>query len=496
MFSPLLETRISSIIEQRIQALEREIPTWNIVTREEYLARLSSELNKILNLGNKMSPLRPVTKEGPAVVGDVVENLKLLNQDAAAVMSGLLEMESDAANLLNLYAASQNGLRQMVRERLFRPGKKVYTEQFISQERLEQSTASLFLDAGVCTLPLLSAKTVTPKSIDLGVSTDPKGKAVTALDYLTDLEEDTAFVFEGGRLEIVITFSKPEILNYLQIVLDEHTGLSVLEIMSTPDGMLQEDILGELPAAYTAINGSSGKYTGEYVACFNPKYVHKLKLVIEDRVGAGRIALRHLSCGLRRFSGVGIMTSKKILEPVGQLKFTCEQSTANLLTNIMHQYSLDGVNYRAMQPDEIIDVIRGPFWYRAYLERIDGNFETLSEPISAPGEDPVGATNYTVDKIQTVELGGGLIERSITFSEITGTVTLRETPNPGTLQCFESLSVVPSTEYLVNGSVVTFSAPRTGITVRYQTSMYTRSSLLARKEYYSPLLYSVQFEKV
>ena len=50
--------------------------------------------------------------------------------------------------------------------------------------------------------------------------------------------------------------------------------------------------------------------------------------------------------------------------------------------------------------------------------------------------------------------------------------------------------------YAVSGAEITFPQPLTGVTLRYQTSAYANAGLAARKNYFTPYLYSVSFERL
>jgi hypothetical protein len=94
-----------------------------------------------------------------------------LNRDAQGIAKQLLDTEAAAANLYNLFASSQNNLRQMIRERLFQPSQKLYSEEFINAKRLDaQTTASLDYNAGVATASLLKETVIAPDQAKVGVS--------------------------------------------------------------------------------------------------------------------------------------------------------------------------------------------------------------------------------------------------------------------------------------------------------------------------------------
>src|ERR1035441_9813045 len=90
-----------------------------VVTCEDLLATVYSALNGVLALGNNVTPLLPVAREGPAIAGNLNGNFQLLNQDAQAIIRQLIGTENDAATLFNLFAATQNNLRQTGRQVIY-----------------------------------------------------------------------------------------------------------------------------------------------------------------------------------------------------------------------------------------------------------------------------------------------------------------------------------------------------------------------------------------
>jgi hypothetical protein len=56
-------------------------------------------------------------------------------------------------------------------------------------------------------------------------------------------------VWDGAQVEFVITFGAPTVVNRLRIELDNHQGLAVDVLSSSPDGILNEDLLATLPYA-------------------------------------------------------------------------------------------------------------------------------------------------------------------------------------------------------------------------------------------------------
>jgi hypothetical protein len=453
-----------------------------------------SQLNRVLALGNNVAPLYPIARESPAIAGDVQTNLDTLNQDAQGIARQLLDTENDAASLYNLFASTQNNLRQMIRERLYQPSQRRYSEAFINSQRLDaQTTANIDYNAGVATAPLLKETVIVPDSARIGVSS--VGSSTTDIGLLLDGLPETAFIWTGGQVELVFTFNSPQVLNRVSIDLPAHQGISVVEFTSSPDGVLKENLLADLPAANLSIDGSAGKYSGDWIADFDRRSVQQLRIVLADFVGNPSITIRDVSFSQRTFSNSGMAQSLRIAAPQGTVLFRAAQHFADTLTSISHQISIDGVHYTAVVPGQQLAVGSGGFWYRASIERLDANFSQAAGPLSMPGQDPNINTTTSIANIVTVDLGNGILERTINLTAVSGTITLHETPLAGTLSVYQGAVALAPPVYMVSGNAIAFQ-PLQGITLRYQTSSYANAGLSARKNYFTPYLYSVSFERI
>src|ERR1039458_6281421 len=129
-------TGAEELLKARIAQAEASLRGFQVTTREDLLATVYSALNAVLALSNNVTPLLPVAREGPAVAGDLNGNFRILNQDAQAIIKQLIGTENDAATLFNLFASTQNNLRQTVRQMIYTSGSRRYVEEFIrSDER-------------------------------------------------------------------------------------------------------------------------------------------------------------------------------------------------------------------------------------------------------------------------------------------------------------------------------------------------------------------------
>jgi len=364
-----------------------------VTTREDLLATVYSRLNGVLALGNRMTPLLPIAREGPAVSGDLNGNFQMLGQDAQAIIKQLLSTETDAATLFNLFAATQNNLWQLVRTMAYISGSRRYLEEFISKTNLGACTAAVDFNAGMVSLPLVSEIFLPPTSIDLGVACDGAlGSGST--DFLLDGKTETSLVWAGDRLELVFNFADVKVLNRFRIELAGYQGLVVEEFSSSPDGVLTEDLLAELPPASQSLDGSSGKFSGDWIADFDPRHVSQVRLILSDRVGRS-IALRNIQFSQRRAGASGQVQSQQINQPLGTVVFRAAQHTADQLTAITHQVSTDNLHYQSVAPDQTLN-LPSPYWDRAVLTRSKSLVQkcpvTIEIDNTTPGGDVSGGS--------------------------------------------------------------------------------------------------------
>src|SRR5664280_3363918 len=163
-------TGAAELLNARLTQAEAGLRGTPVVTREDLLATVYSALNFVLSQGNDTTPLLPIAREGPAIAGDLNGNFQLLNQDAQAIIRQLIGTENDAATLFNLFASTQNNLRQTVRQMIYTSGSRRYVEEFISNTKLGACTATMDFNAGVVALPLVQETFIKPDSIDFGVA--------------------------------------------------------------------------------------------------------------------------------------------------------------------------------------------------------------------------------------------------------------------------------------------------------------------------------------
>lgn len=511
MYSGIVSTDGKELIVERLNAFLEELRILSYSTREEYQFAVISGLNAIFELGNTMTPLDRIMGETPALADVVYGNCQKISLDAQAIIRQILAMEADVGGLYNLYAAAQFAARQQIREQVYQSSHGKYREVFINTKNLATQSAYVDFATGSSLAPMLLDTATKPSGIELGVlsvgsAAIPIGSTLNKqLSFLLDGLSETQFTWNGTVLDLTVSFDIPQIINRFTLELDEMQGVELAQLTSSPDGTVVNDLLTGVAVEDLSIEGSSGKFFGQFVINFDPVYSSKLRIVIADLVGAANIALRNLSFGSRRYGSSGIVQSNPILFPnSGYVRFDSVEETTPNLTSITHQISYDGVQYVAIKPLDVISLSSSPFWYRAALERLESNYQSQSQPISVPGTDPALTDYYRLNSTATSVLGKNILERNILLDLNPATggtdrpLLIRETILPGTLTIWQSNSPLGISKYAVSGNTITFPTNEqiSGVTIRYQTSAYSNSGLLALKDYFSPRLHEFTFTKV
>lgn len=496
MFNPVFTDPNNALLKDRLDRISEQLRTLTLSTVEDYQADVYSAVNAVLSLGLAMTPLQPIGQEGPATVGDASDNYTILNNDAQDIANEILRIEDNASQLFNLAATSQNQLRQQIREFVFASNKTRYVEDFLNTNALGSVTATIDFNAGLATNTLLDETDLSPV---ITVGTDAVGSidSSSSLANLTDGRVDSTFTWNGATLELVLTFPTPQIMNRLSLNLDNYNELEIDTFTTSPDGTLVEDVLGDLNVDRILLDGTSSKFSGDIIIDFPPRHVSSARLIINDRVGNGLIALRELACTLRRYSTTGLLTSNAINAPTGNVLFTTQENTFSPFVSITHQISYDGTQFIAITPNTVIALQSNPFFYRAVLERNTSAFETTSGPLIQSPLDPIASSNYTLVSTTTTPSGNGISQRTLLINNVTGPIILRDNPMPNTLIVQEG-SVILSIEdgdYTFNDNTVSFPSGVTGLTISYQTTSLGATAVKDREEYYTSLLYEFKFEK-
>src|ERR1039458_6440480 len=154
----------------------------------------------------------------------------------------------------------------------------------------------------------------------------------------------TSMTWTGSKLELVFNFNTIQILNRFRIELAGYQGLVIEEFSSSPDGVIREDLLADLQPSSQSLDRSSGKFSGDWIADFDPRHCKQVRLIVSDRVGVS-ISLRNIQFSQRTVSPSGQVQSLQITQPLGTVVFRAAQHTADQLTAIAHQVSTDNIHY-------------------------------------------------------------------------------------------------------------------------------------------------------
>lgn len=504
MFNPIFDTvQTSQIILNRLARLQNILRNFVAFTQVDYQAKVYSEVNGVLNLGNQMLPPFGFAKETPAIIGDITSNLNNLNNDGQDVAAEVASLETQVAQFYNLTAGVQNTLRQKIREQVFRSISNEFIEAFVNDQQLQSGyTTNLDFNAGVCTTPLTSDTTITPSGIVIGpssISTTPTANTnYDPLQLLNPTQSVSNVVtWTGSQIELQISFATPTPINRLIIHQDNYEGLEITSLSSSPDGIFFDPIDAELFPVDLTLDAQSGKYSGDAIIDFNPRTVSVIKLVITDLIGQGFISLRGIETHQRVYAASGQFTTNPISAPAGTVSFASSQRLFNQLTSITHQLSYDGVHFFVIQPGDEVILTSSPFWYRAQLDRIADSFSSAASPLAQGNNDPNISANYVLGNITAINLNGGILQRNITFTTVTGPIGLNETPIPGTLAVYFGSVLQPTLAYTFTNNILTLvSLPQSNVTVRYQTSTFGTAGLISLQNYFTPYLFQATFEKV
>ncbi len=493
--NPIFTDPNDSLLVARLARISEELRTLTLSTVEDYQADVYSDVNSVLSLGIAMTPLKPVASEGPAVIGDVTTNYTLLNNDAQDIANEILQIEDATANSFNLAAASQNQLRQQIREFIYSSNPQRYSEDFLNTSHLTSITANIDCDAGLATNTLLDTVQLSP-AFSTGPTSIGAIDTSSSLANLTDGDSTTTLLWNGSTLELILTFATPRIMNRIEFNMDTYNELEIDTFTTSPDGTLIEDVLAVLNVDSISLDGTSCKFSGDVIIDFPPRYVQTARLIILDKVGIGLVSFREISCYAIRYFSTGQLTTLPINSPTGTIAFSSIQNVFAPYVSITHQISYDGTQFTAINPGDTISLLSSPFFYRAVLERSSSRFDSVQGPLVQSPLDPISSSYYTLTSTTTTPLGNGIIERTLQINSVTGPIVLREVPMPNTLVIQEG-SVILSTfsgDYSFTNNSIIFPSTATGLTITYQTSSLGDSALKDEKEYYTALLYEFKFE--
>jgi hypothetical protein len=432
LFNPVFTDPDNELLKERLARVAEEPRSVTFATREEYQAEVFSRINKVLALGNRMLPVVPIGNAGPAIIGDITDNTTALNDSIEDISKEVLRIEGIAAKLFNLAAASQNSLRQQIRERINGSTSRRYIESFIHGRNIAEKIATVDFSAGVAQLPLIQEQDLTDQCV-ITVGGNSIGSLVAGTSNLVDSRVETFLDWNGSVLELICSFTAPQIINRLNLELDDYQGLEISTLSTSSDGTLTEDVLEDLGIKRILMNGTSGKFSGDVSIDFPARHVSQMRIVIRDLVGESKIALRSMSFLQRSYEASGRIKSNPVSNLSGKIRFTTNQLQSKPVTTITHQISYNGVDFTVIQPGAEFTLTSAPFWYRALLGR--DTSKAIDNPLV--NLDPKENVDYQLRTSSTTPLGTGIVQRTLTFDTVTGPVRFRETPLDGTFKVQE-----------------------------------------------------------
>jgi hypothetical protein len=221
MFNDLLGTSANILLVNRLNRIASSISADTFSTEEEYQAAIYSAVNAIVNLGNSMTPLTPIVANTPAIVGTFSTNLVNINNDNSDILTELQSIETDAARLFNLGEASQNSIRQLIREAIYANTSNYFTEPFINGNNYT-TTGSVDYSAARAFLPIVSTTQLKP-NFNLGIAS--VGSTTYPINQLNQNVPTALFSWTGSVLEVVCSFPSATIVNRVVIVLDDYWSI-------------------------------------------------------------------------------------------------------------------------------------------------------------------------------------------------------------------------------------------------------------------------------
>jgi len=494
MFSPYYKPLLA-IFSRRIDALKEKLRSLPLVVREDFLAELYGSLNRVLQLGNGISDMPDFPRRSPAHPSQINVILDDLEQDCRGLSEQIGVVRDDLLSLANTTIATANAALRKARRSLYSSSPGILVQPFLNAESFEQVSAFLETTSGMAMLPIVSREKADPSAISLGVESSGYFSSGDSLQELLDSNPDTFLVWNGSVLELVVSFPAPVIVNVVTINFAGSAGLIMDRMSASSDGVSEEDVTGDFPSSMRALDGSAGKYSGEWIGILKPRFVKQMRIRFRDLVGENRIILRDLGFYRWSFRPSGRIQSRLIAVPDTRLRFQAEAVEEYLLTGVNFKWSRDGVVYTPMKPGDLIETGPAGFWYRIELDRYESNFKEKSREIVQFGVDSDGH-DAKPERMSVVDLGEGIVEKTFEFSEISGTVVFRDDFIPGSLTLLSGNLPMQASNYSVAGRSISFASLQNDVTIRYQTYSTSSANFVRLAPFYTPVVYEMTWSAV
>jgi hypothetical protein len=476
-------------ITNRLGRIQPQITALQLSTLEDYIAQLTSLVNKVVSEDYQMQPLVSISAQTPAVVGDVVTNLLNINNDCGDIADEVERLENNASVLYNMSAAIQNSLRQQIREGIYSSSSNTFIEAFINQNQIDSSTGTIDFVAGRAMSSLINETTLAP-SLSIGLAS--VGSTSDDISTLLSGDATSLFTWNGPVIEIVITFPSATVVNRLILTPDDYKGYAVTTLTTSPDGSLFTDVLEDLGVSSISTGPEAGKYSGATVIDFSPRSVSTMRLIITNSIDGTTIPLRLLSLTQRSYQPSATITSNPQTASSGQVLFQTDEVDFPPFTSVTHQISSDGMLFTTIQPGLL--TLPNPWWYRAIFSRSSAAFTNNSTPLYPTTADPTYNGEFTLINSTSTVISTNTVERFLVLTNVTGVIPLRETPLPGTLSLQVGNLYLTNTQYSIDSNNnISFPSTMANVTISYQTSAQGAINLLALQNYYSSFLNTISF---
>lgn len=475
-------------ITNRLGRIQTAIAALNLSTREDYIAQLTSMVNLVINEDYQMQELINISSQTPAIVGDPTTNMTLINQDCQDIADEIARLENNSSVLYNLTAATQNTLRQKIRESIYLSTSNSFIESFINQNQIASSTATIDNVAGRSMSGLINETILNPV-LSIGLSS--VGSTYDDIASLLSSSITNLFTWKGSTLEIIVKFPTPTIVNRLILQPDDYKGYYITQITASPDGSLFTDILETIGLDYIDLGPEAGNYSGTAIVDFPPTQVSTMSIIVQNLVDGTTIPLRSISLSQRSYNPTAIITSNPITSPTGNVIFQTEDSVFSPYVSCTYQISSDGIIFTTIQPGLL--TLPSTWWYRVLFNRPTTSFINTS-PVIATTSDPAYSTGFTLVSSTSTVISLNTLQVTLVFSNVTGVIPLNQTPLPGTLSISQGSVYLTNSMYSIDSNNnLSFPGTMTSVTVSYQTSAAGASNISSLQSYYTAFIDGISF---
>lgn len=492
MYNPTFTNPNNALLQGRLNRAINTLRALSYPTREQYQATVYNIVNKIINIGYAMTPLKLINAYTPAKIGDYEKPVTTLNNDASDIINEVNRVENLVSTYYNLAAAAENTLRQQIRSTIYSSTQNLFYEGFIDSTQIaSSSTGQIDANAGCYTNPV-TTETILSPTVTIGAASIGSISS-GSLTNITEQNPTTYLEWEGTVLELVFTFSTITPINRIYLKQYDYQDISITSLTTTPDGNYIQDILADDLGVNSLLCGvTANKSAAENTIDFSPKNCQTLSLILTDLTGQGSINLDWVQLVQREYQSSAILNSIPITTPLGQIVFNADVVNQEPYSLVSHQISYDGTTFSGITPGQVLNITSSTYWYRAILS-LNESLITQSGQSVNTGLDPSSSTNYTISSISSVSIGNNLIVKTLVFTSISGPVVIQDPLLVNTLYLQQGASILSKNSYTFVNGTLTLAVQATNVTVVYQTSTDT-TSLSSLLDYFSPILVSYSFE--